>query len=135
MQEIEDELDLLMSSYVAAVSMPTKHIQFARVKSMPSVTSGKWRRTDKTEMVGPYNTKVYSLQVCVDGWVGGCPNLSLRTATLEANVRKNLGNITSTEDSIRTLFFPGFHSHMLCLRLHSYILFPRYYGLHVFKLR
>jgi hypothetical protein len=65
-REIDEEVDVLMSSYVTAVSLPTKHMHMSRAKAiaLPTVKNGKVRRPDRSEMRDEHNTKVYHLVVC-----------------------------------------------------------------------
>jgi len=53
--EIEEEVDLLMSSDIVSAMMSTKPITFSR-----SQAGWIWR-ADRTEMVGPYMSEVYSI--------------------------------------------------------------------------
>ncbi|CAH3134873.1 unnamed protein product [Porites lobata] len=53
--EIEEEVDLLMSSDIVAAMMSTKPITFSR-----SQAGWIWH-TDRTEMIGPYLSEVYSI--------------------------------------------------------------------------
>ncbi|XP_018915986.2 ankyrin repeat domain-containing protein 13C [Bemisia tabaci] len=53
--EIEDEVDLLMSSDITAPQMSTKSITFTRAKS------GWFFRQDRSELVGPFHAEFYSI--------------------------------------------------------------------------
>jgi len=53
--EIEDEVDILMSSDIVAVQMSTRLITFNRTQT------GFFFKEDKTEMVGPYQAEFYSI--------------------------------------------------------------------------
>lgn len=55
-----------MSSYVTAVSLPTKNMYIARAKAMalPTVKKGKVRRPDRSEILDEHDTKVFNLVVC-----------------------------------------------------------------------
>lgn len=53
--EIEDEVDILMSSDIVAVQMSTRFITFNRTQS------GFFFREDKTELVGPYQAQFYTI--------------------------------------------------------------------------
>jgi hypothetical protein len=63
-----------MSSYVTAVSLPTKHMHMSRAKAiaLPTVKNGKVRRPDRSEMRDQHNTKVYHLVVCTVRLAIGC---------------------------------------------------------------
>jgi hypothetical protein len=54
-QEMEDEVDILMSSDIVAAQMPTKLISFSRARS------GWLFRGDKTEMIGDFKADFYSI--------------------------------------------------------------------------
>lgn len=55
-ETLETELDMLMSSDIGTVSMPTKNIGFTRAKS------GIWGwRKDRTDTIGNYEARVYSV--------------------------------------------------------------------------
>ncbi|XP_012266181.1 ankyrin repeat domain-containing protein 13C isoform X2 [Athalia rosae] len=54
-EEIEDEVDVLMSSDIMAVQMSTKGISFSRAQT------GWIFREDKTEMVGPFHADFYQI--------------------------------------------------------------------------
>ncbi|XP_074642886.1 ankyrin repeat domain-containing protein 13C-like [Tubulanus polymorphus] len=53
--EIEDEVDILMSSDIVAAQMPTKNISFTRAQK------GFIFRADKTEMVGAFQADFYAV--------------------------------------------------------------------------
>ncbi|XP_068728183.1 ankyrin repeat domain-containing protein 13C-B-like [Montipora capricornis] len=53
--EIEEEVDILMSSDIVSAMMSTKPITFSR-----SQNGWIWR-ADRTEMIGPYHSNVYSI--------------------------------------------------------------------------
>jgi len=53
--EIDDEVDMLMSSDIVSVQMSTRFITFNRSQS------GFFFKEDKTEMVGPYQAEFYSI--------------------------------------------------------------------------
>ncbi|XP_064624930.1 ankyrin repeat domain-containing protein 13C-like isoform X2 [Lineus longissimus] len=53
--EIEDEIDILMSSDIVAAQMPTKNITFTRAQK------GFLFREDKTEMVGEFKADFYAV--------------------------------------------------------------------------
>lgn len=54
--EFEDEVDLLMSSDIIVAQLVTKDVQFTRSQS------GWIFREDKRELVGPFNSDIYSVQ-------------------------------------------------------------------------
>jgi hypothetical protein len=53
--EFEDEVDLLMSSDIIVAQLATKEVQFTRSQS------GWFFREDKREMVGPFQSDIYSV--------------------------------------------------------------------------
>ncbi|KAF4523581.1 hypothetical protein B566_EDAN014329 [Ephemera danica] len=54
-QEVEDEVDLLMSSDIIAVQMSTKSISFSRAQI------GWFFKEDRKEMVGPFHSDFYNI--------------------------------------------------------------------------
>ncbi|XP_059488766.1 ankyrin repeat domain-containing protein 13C-B [Neocloeon triangulifer] len=82
-QEIEDEVDLLMSSDIIAVQMSTKSITFSRA------TTGWFFKEDRKELVGSFNAEFYN----VNGMV--LESRKRREHLTEEDLRKNKAIVES----------------------------------------
>jgi ankyrin repeat domain-containing protein 13 len=82
-QEVEDEVDLLMSSDIIAVQMSTKSISFSRAQS------GWFFKEDRKELVGPFSSEFYN----VNGMV--LESRKRREHLTEEDLRKNKAIVES----------------------------------------